>query len=107
MFLKIFNFAQEYYQNAGNAISETQTSKIFRGGCPRTALKIRTQRVSLRYKNHRSAPGRRRDALYLFQRLLCWYNEMLQLYCIAKLPFAWPTDEMREILVLWQIKIEP
>ena len=49
----------------------------------------------------------------LFQSLLCWYNDIfcIELYCIAKPPFAWPTDkawptdEMGEILVLWQINV--
>jgi hypothetical protein len=27
-------------QNAGNAVSETQISKIFRGGCPPTPLRL-------------------------------------------------------------------
>ena len=39
----------------------------------------------------------RRDVLHAmfctcFKRLLCRYNEMFQLYCIAKPPFAWPAE---------------
>ena len=33
-------FAQKCPQNAGNAVSETQISKNFRGACPRTPLQL-------------------------------------------------------------------
>ena len=33
-------FVQKCPQNAGNAVSETQISKHFRGACPRTPLKL-------------------------------------------------------------------
>ena len=38
-----------FSQNAGNAISETQILKIFRGVCPRTTLEISRFRRSFRH----------------------------------------------------------